>query len=150
MNLWPFRRQPKKPQWTINLHESVMQHNSTVAGAWTVYAGTKALLRMGEHVELDPEAARHASPFDEEYYARDAMAEFWAVHPEETRRVDAYLQLLADVRAAGFIREYVWRFLREPGWPLPAGLRNAEFATWAAENGLSDHRPPTLAFVSGG
>ena len=48
MNLWPFRRQPKKPQFTINLHASV-QHDATVAAAWTTYAGTKALLRMGEY-----------------------------------------------------------------------------------------------------
>ena len=78
------------------------------------------------------------------------MAEFWAVQPEEKRRLDPYLQLLADVRAAGFIREYVWRFLREPSWPEPAGLRSDAFAAWAAENGLAEHRPPTLAFVSGG
>ena len=105
---------------------------------------------MGEYVKLHPEAAGHDSPFDEECYAHDAMAEFWAVQPEEKCRVDAYLRLLADVRAAGFIREYVWRFLREPSWPEPTGLRNDAFAAWAVENGLSEHRPPTLAFVSGG
>ena len=106
---------------------------------------------MGEYVKHHPEAAGHDSPFDEECYARDAMAEFWAVQPEEKRRLDAYhLQLLADVRAAGFIREYVWWFLRESNCAEPAGLRTNAFAAWVAEKGLSEHRPPTLAFVSGG
>jgi hypothetical protein len=149
MNLWPFRRQPKRPQLAINLHGSV-QRNATVAAAWTTYAGTKVLLRMGEYVKLHPETAGHDSPFDEECYARDAMAEFWAVQPEEKRRLDPYLQLLADVRDAGFIREYVWQFLRGPSWSQPADLRPDAFRTWAAENGLSEHRAPTLAFVSGG
>ena len=149
MNVWPFRRQPKKPKLAINLHGSV-QNNATVAAAWTTYAGTKALLRTGEYVKLHPEALGHDSPFDEECYAHDAMAEFWAVQPEEKRRVDAYLQSLANVRGTGFIPEYVWRFLREPSWREPAGLRNDAFSAWAAESGLAKHRPPTLAFVSGG
>jgi len=149
MNFWPFRRQPRKPQLSINLDSSV-QHNATVAAAWTTYAGTKALLRMGEYAKHNPEAQGHDSPFDEECYARDAMAEFWAVQPDEKRRLDAYLQLLANVRAAGFIREYVWRFLREPGWPQPSGLKNDSFDAWAAQNGLCEHRPPTLAFISMG
>src|SRR6476620_3335781 len=113
MNLRPFRRRPTKPKLTINLHRSV-QHSATVAAAWTTYAGTKALLRTGEYVKHFPEAAGHQSPFDEGCYARDAMAEFWAAQPEESRSQDAYLKLLADVRAAGFIGEYVLRFLRQP------------------------------------
>lgn len=150
MNLWPFRRRPKKPKFSINLNADACRHDAAVAAAWTTYAGTKALIRMGEYVKLHPEAAGHDSPFDEECYARDAMAEFWAVQPEEKRLSDGYLQLLTHVRAAGFIREYVWRFLREPGWPEPADLRNEAFNAWALENGLAEHRPPTLAFVSAG
>jgi hypothetical protein len=149
MNLWPFRRKPKKPKFTINLHPSV-QHDPAIAAAWATFGGTKALVRMGEYVKVDPEAAGHDSPFDEECYARDAMAELWAVQPEQKRQADAYLQLLADVRTAGFIREYVWRFLREPEWPEPSGLRNDAFAAWATDNGLLEHRPLTLAFISGG
>jgi len=147
MNLWPFRRRPKQPKFSINLHESVAR-DVTVAAAWTTYGGVKALMRSGEYFTHFPEARGHDSPFDEECYARDAMAEFWAVQPDEKRRLDAYLQLLADVRAAGFIREYVWRFLRDPAWPQPAGLKSEAFDAWAAANGLSDHRPPTLAFVT--
>jgi len=147
MNFRPFRRQPKKWQFAVNLHDAVMQ-NVTIAAAWATYGGTKALVRTGEYARQYPEARGHESPFDEECYARDAMAEFWAVQPPEKRRLDSYLQLLADVRDAGFIREYVWRFLREPGWAEPAGLRNDAFTAWVASKGLADHRPPTLAFVS--
>jgi hypothetical protein len=147
MNIWPFRRQPKKPKFSINLHSS-LRHDVAVAGAWTTYAGTKALLRTGEYVKLYPESQGHDSPFDEECYARNALAEFWAVQPEEKRKSDAYLQLLADIRAAGFIREYVWRFLSQPGWPQPAGLNVDAFAAWTEDYGLSDHQPLTLAILS--
>lgn len=150
MNLWPFRRQSPKPsqaKWAVNLHASV-QRDVTVAAAWTTYAGTKALLRMGEYFKHHPEARGHDSPFDEECYARDAMGEFWGVQTQEKQGVDPYLRSLANVRAAGFIREYVWRFLRDPAWQQPAGLRLAEFEAWCAGNGLTDHRPKTLAFVS--
>jgi len=145
VNLWPFRRQPKKPQYTINLHESV-QHNATIAAAWVTYAGSKALLRRGD---ADP-PPDDTSPFGEECYARDGMAEFWAAQSPEKRKIDEYLQLLADVRAAGFIREYVWRFLRDPSWPQPDGLKLDEFAAWWTARGLTDHRASTLAFVTPG
>src|SRR5688572_13972822 len=121
MKIWPFRKQPQKPKFSINLPASIQ--NVDVAAAWTTYAGTKALLRMGEYVKFHPEAQGHDSPFDEECYARDALAEFWVAQKQENRRADADLQLLADIREAGFIREYVWRFLRDPTWPRPDGLR---------------------------
>ena len=149
MNFWPFSRRPQKPRFAINLHSS-LQHDARLAAAWTTYAGTKALLRTGEYAKLNPEAQGHDSPFDEECYARDAMAEFWAAQPEEIRRVDAYLQLLANVRAAGFIREYVWQFLRDRDWTQPPGLKNDTFSAWCAANGLPGHQAITLAILSPG
>jgi len=148
MNNWPFSRQSKKPKYSINLHGSI--RNATIAAAWTTYAGTKALLRMGEYVKLHPESQGHDSAFDEECYARDALAEFWVAQKQEDHRTDAYLHLLADVRDAGFIREYVWRFAREPAWPEPDGLKTEAFDAWCAGKGLSEHRPLTLAFISAG
>ena len=147
MSFWPFRRQPQEPKWSINLHSSVQRHVS-VAAAWTCYGGTKALARLKENVESNAEVQGYASSFDEECYARDAMAEYWAVQPAETRGVDAYLQLLVSVRSACFIREYVWCFLRQDSWPQPAGLSLDAFAAWCLENGLSQHKPITLAFIS--
>jgi hypothetical protein len=149
MNLWPFRRRAKKPKWTINLHESVAS-DATVAAAWTVYGGVKAMVRTGEYFETAPDARGHDSPFDEECYARDAMAEFWAVQPDAKRATQPYLHLLMSVRDAGFVREYVWRFLRDPAWPRPAGLKEDAFAAWCTKHGFPDHKPPTLAFVTPG
>lgn len=149
MNFWPFRRRSKqqKPQATIQLDRS-LQENPRIAAAWTTYAGTKFLLRRGDYAKVNPNAEGRNSPFDEECFAREELAKFWAAQPEETRREDTYLQLLADVYAAGFIQEYVWRFLRQPNWQEPLGLKHEQFDAWAAENGLADHHPQTLAAIT--
>jgi hypothetical protein len=149
MNWWPFRKQPKKPKWTIRVHGDA-QVNVQTAAAWTVYGGTKALVRMGDYFKLHPEARGHTSPFDEEVYARDALAEHWAVQTPAFQASDRYLYLLVRLREAGLMREYVWSYLRDSTWPEPEGLRLRAFEAWAAEHGLTDHEPRTLASITPG
>ena len=62
MNLWPFRRKAKKPKWTIHVHGGA-QTNAQTAATWAVYAGTKALVRMGDYFELRPEHRGRTTPF---------------------------------------------------------------------------------------
>jgi hypothetical protein len=149
MNLWPFRSQPKKPQWTVHVHGAA-QSNIQTAAAWTVYAGTKALVRMGKYIDLHPESLGRTSPFDEECFARDALAEHWAMQAPDFQRTDPYLHLLVQIRSAGLIREYVWRFLREDGWGEPNGIDVRAFDAWAAKHGLDAHQPVTLAWLTPG
>jgi hypothetical protein len=143
---WLFGRKAKKPKWTINLHGS-LQRSAKLAAAWTVYAGVKSMVRDGSYADDNPEARGKDSPFDEECFARGALAEFWAVQPAEVQATDPYLSLLARVRTAGLIREYVWRYVREPGWRQPPGLDLGKLDTWMATEGAVAHEPLTLAFV---
>jgi hypothetical protein len=145
--IWPFSRERESPKWTINLHPSVAG-NLTVAGAWTTYAGVKVLYRTGQYFETHPEARDHQSPFEEECCARDALAEFWAAQNRDTQRSDTYLHLLMDVRRAGFIREYVWRYLRQADMATPERLNRRAFDAWVCENDLAFHQALTLAFPS--
>jgi hypothetical protein len=147
MNFWPFRTKPKKPRYTVNLHKAAAR-DVAVAAAWTVYGGTIALIRTGDYAADHPEAAGHDSPFDEECYARDAMAEFWQVAAEKKDATEPYLDLLATIRAAGFMREYVWAFLRADSWIQPQNLKLGEFDEWRTAKGLQDHQPQTMAFVT--
>jgi len=147
MKFWPFRHKQEKPRWTIYLHDAV-QSDVTVACAWTTYAGIKTFVRTGEYGEMHPEARGHDSPFDEECYARDGMAEFWAAQKELEQSADPYQHLLVRIRNAGFIREYVWRFLRHESWDGPSGLDLDGFDKWAMENKLAQHEPPTHAFIA--
>lgn len=143
---WLFGRKVKKPKWTINLHGS-LQHSAQLAAAWTVYAGVKLMVRDGGYTDNHPEARGKDSPFEEECFARDALAEFWSVQPAEVQAIDPYLWLLARVRGAGLIREYVWRFLREPSWSAPSGMDVGKIDAWLAAEGVSSHQPVTLSFV---
>jgi hypothetical protein len=144
MKFWPFGPKPKQPKWKINLHGSVTR-DPTIAGAWTTYAGVKVFYRTGKYFETNPEAREHQSPFEEECCARDAMAEFWEAQKRQKQEADAYLQLLVSIRRAGFIREYVWRYLRQDGAATPSRLNLPAFDEWAAERDLAHHKPLTLA-----
>jgi len=52
---------------------------------------------------------------------------------------DAYLDDLEKVSDAGFLREYVWHYLRRDRWKMPPDLRLDEFEPWRNEH-LKDHR----------
>lgn len=143
---WLFGQKAKKPRWTISLHGS-LQQNAQLAAAWTVYAGVKSMVRDGSYADNHPEARGKDSPFEEECFARDALAEFWGVQPAEVQATDPYLRLLAQVRGAGLLREYVWRFLREPSWTAPAGMDAGRIDAWLAGEGERGHQPVTLSFV---
>lgn len=139
---WLFGRKPTKPKWTVVVDASV-RTNQASALAWTLYGGAKAQFRDGQY----PEARGDGSPFAEECFARDVVAEWWGVQPAEFQAQDPYMRLLARLRAAGLLREYVWRFLREPGWAEPPGLDLGRLEAWLMSEGVTDHRPLTLATV---
>jgi hypothetical protein len=86
---WLISRKPKKPKWTINLHGS-LQRNAQLAAAWTVYAGVKSMVRDGSYAEDNPDARGKDTPFDEECFARDALAEFWGVQSPEVQSIDPH------------------------------------------------------------
>jgi hypothetical protein len=146
MNFWPFRRKSKEPMWKV----SVVHDDSgdfTIAAIWSLYGATKIMVRQGDYAREHPEARGRTSAYDEEFFARDAIARNWAARALEEQRTNAYLQLLVRVRQAGLMGEYVWRFFGQRGWREPAGLNLPAFDVWVAANGMKDHRPVTLAWV---
>lgn len=145
-DFWPFRRKNKSPKWTIRIAPEA-QTRVEAAATWVVYGGVKALVRSGEYVELHPESQGKNSPFDEECFARDGMAEHWSVQDPELQAADEYLLLMVQLRDAGLIQEYVWRFLREQSWPEPPGLRIDDLEIWFQQKSIRHHKPKTLAFL---
>jgi hypothetical protein len=143
---WLFGQKKKEPKWSITL-DSSLQHSAQLTAAWIVYAGVKSKVRDGSYTAIKPDAHGKDTPFDEECFARDALAEYWAVQKPEVRTTDPYLNLLAEVRAAGLVREYVWKYLRQPGWPEPPNLALSRLETWMNGMGAAMHDPVTLSFV---
>jgi hypothetical protein len=109
-----------------------------------VYAGTKAMVQSGQYFELHPELRGQDTPFDEESFARDELAAFWESKPQEIQGTDPYLHILANVRQAGLIRDYVWRYLRQDDWREPAGIDAARLDEFLAQRDIKDHEVLTL------
>lgn len=86
--------------------------------------------------------------FEEEVAARDTAVEIYVGLKEKDRDLNvAYFNDLVRVRAAGFIREYVWVYLHRGDWSDPGELRLKEFEDWRRAN-LSGHRAVTYGSIS--
>lgn len=80
--------------------------------------------------------------FEEEVMGRENLAqilkELKELYPEYKDFKDKYLDELFLVHEAGFMREYVWTYLREPFWEEPGDLKLDRFDSWR-KNHLKDH-----------
>ena len=71
-----------------------------------------------------------------------ALTTFRALKRERAPLASAYFSDIDRVEAAGFLREYVWSYLRHTSWTTPADLDIAGFEAWRAEH-LADHKVVT-------
>jgi len=121
-----------------------------VVQSWVAYS----LARSTCQLEHGGDAPSHHRSFECELGPREVLVERWAGRdarrnpdaegaPAPPPQQDEYLDLLVRVRDAGFLAEYVWHYLREPGWKEPEGLRHSAFEAWRAREGLRWHRPRT-------
>lgn len=103
---------------------------------WMTYLMTRAAhaARESESRLLAP-GDREAT-FDEEVRARTvAVGAFRTLQTQSERLESAYFSDLDRVEAAGFLREYVWSYLRQPSWGAPpAGLALKAFEAWRAQH----------------
>ncbi len=114
--------------------------------AWLFYGGSRSLWMDKTFFERNPGAVAYRYSFAEEVEARDACAQVWRDLKAKDGRSDRYLDDLATVQAAGFLREYTRVSFRDPGWSVPEGLRLAEFDQWRQPH-LRNHRPETRVVV---
>jgi hypothetical protein len=91
--------------------------------------------------------------YDEEVFARGEAAKMYRALRSQGKGTDSpYFNDLDKIDAAGFMREYVWQYLRRDSWgAAPDTLRGSEFERWARVN-LTGHTPETrgrVAFQTG-
>ncbi|MEY2440254.1 MAG: hypothetical protein QOI34_1639 [Verrucomicrobiota bacterium] len=88
--------------------------------------------------------------FKEEVFARDLASQAYANQRGKSEKMrDPYWNDLVEVRAKGFMREYIWTYLRRPSWPekeRPAKL--GAFQNWQRQH-LRNHQPQTHGAVKG-
>ncbi len=110
---------------------------------WTAYLYTRAALVAAQSEDVPFAPGEHAASFEEELRARlIAVNLFRQLRRRDRSLESAYFADLDRVEAAGFLREYLWRYLRNPSWSEPDGLKLAEFDAWRTTH-LRQHRPVT-------
>lgn len=110
---------------------------------WLAYLFARAAFAANETAG-GPAVGERESSFDEEVRGRQiALTTFRALKRDSAQPDSAYFNDIDRVEAAGFLREYVWSYLRHPSWKTqPADLDLAGFDAWRAEH-LANHRPVT-------
>jgi tetratricopeptide (TPR) repeat protein len=124
--------------------EAVAQGEAALA-AWIAYGAARAKLfdeRIGHfHNQSGDDYAL-------ELGARAVLADVWA--EKRQMQTNPYLDLLLDVRRAGFLEEYVVTYFAKPGWTIPGDalseLTLAEFGRWGKTR-LANHQAQTLVTV---
>src|SRR5262249_47280810 len=110
---------------------------------WLAYLFARAAFAANETAG-GPAVGERESSFEEEGRGRQiALTTFRALKRDSAQPESAYFNDIDRVEAAGFLREYVWSYLRNASWATkPENLDLAGFETWRATN-LAHHTPVT-------
>lgn len=110
--------------------------------AWLLYAMKRRVYIDVTFYERAPKDSAYRYTFEEELDARDGLAGVWAEMRAKQSLTDPYLDEIAQVYTAGFLKEYVWHCVPHSAWTEPRGLRSTEFSAWLSEK-LPQHRVET-------
>jgi len=114
---------------------------------WATYLYTRAALVAAESSQVALPLGEHTASFDEEVRGRlMAVYLYRQLRREHPAFRSAYFADLSRVEAAGYLREYVWRYLKARSWSQPDGLRLAAFDAWRAVH-LLNHVPRTYGRI---
>ncbi len=126
--------------------EAVEKKSPAALAAWLGYAGARIHFREEHGIPLPTGSESSTPSYEEEVFARDALASLWATL-REGPEPDSYLETLTKVKEAGFLREYVHVFLvRQDSTKGGHTLRLTEFEEWRGLH-LVDHKPETIAAI---
>jgi hypothetical protein len=109
--------------------------------SWLGYAGARSAYRE-QHKLPSPASGEIVPTFDEEVEARGMAALFLSL---SNSHGGSYWDAVVKVQSAGFLKEYVWTYLRRPSWSANQAPKNlAAFEKWRRAN-LKNHKPETRA-----
>lgn len=124
---------------TFYLAESAWTEPDPVLQSWVSYS----LARSTCQLQIGGDNPARASSFGCELTARRLLLQTWLEQKAEAANSsDEYLDDLAQVQAAGYLDEYVARFLEKRHWDLPDDLETRAFSKWQRIH-LQGHEPET-------
>jgi hypothetical protein len=119
------------------------------AGVWMGYLFSR-MKYVSNHGGKYPRVPGVVTPmYEEEVFARSEAALIYRdIRSRNSSMASPYFEDLVKVEAAGFIREYVWTYLKRPEWTAPSEpLRSAEFERWSRDK-LAGHQVQTRGRVA--
>jgi tetratricopeptide (TPR) repeat protein len=125
----------------ISLDPELNKKESVVGSAWLSYGMNKALWRTKNKSGSD---TIYTYTFTEEVDCRKKLSDMWLELKEKDPATDAYLDELSTIVKAGYISEYVWKYLHQPGWTKPSDLKDEEFNSWIQQH-IPNHNCITLS-----
>lgn len=124
---------------TFYLAEYAWTQSDPVLQSWVSYS----LARSTCQLQIGGDNPARASSFECELTARRLLLQTWSEqHAKAPESKDVYLDDLAEVEAAGYLDEYVARFLEKSHWRMPDDLEARAFRKWQRKN-LRSHVPQT-------
>jgi len=116
---------------------------------WTIYLYTRAALAASESDAGPLPLGIRAPSFEGEVRARRvAVGLFRQLERDDPEFGSRYFDDLDRIESAGFMREYVWRYLKQPSWSAaPQGLQLTQFDAWRAVH-LRYHVPVTHGSIA--
>jgi hypothetical protein len=114
---------------------------------WAAYLYTRAAFVAAQSGRIELPLGEHTASFEEEVRGRlIAVYLYRQMRRAQPAFRSAYFAALSRVQAAGYLREYAWRYLRAASWRRPDGLRLAAFDEWRAVH-LRHHVPQTYGRI---
>jgi hypothetical protein len=124
---------------TFYLAERALSDDDPVLQSWVSYSLTRSTCQL----QIGGENPARANSFDCELAAREHLLESWAEkRARHAGASDPYLDQLAGIAEAGFLREYVATYFARRKWQLPTDLDMTGFDAWR-RTALSRHEPET-------
>jgi hypothetical protein len=124
---------------TFYLADVALQDDDPVLQSWVSYSLTRSACQL----QIGGKNPARATSFECEFLARQHLIETWREQRAESDTFNnEYLDDLLGVEQAGFLGEYVARFLRRNSWQLPTMLKMPEFDAWRRQH-LRRHKPQT-------
>jgi tetratricopeptide (TPR) repeat protein len=135
---------PSGDHLAITVDPAAVAQGEHALAAWIAYGAARAKLFEGRQGRVRNQTG---DDFALELAARAALADVWGELRAKADKPNAYLDLLFDVRQAGYLDEYVVTYFARPGWTVPGESLGdfdlAGFTRWG-QTRLRDHQPVTL------
>lgn len=131
---------------TFYLAPQAFTSGDPVIASWVRFS----LMRSACKLEVGGEIPSRVSTFDCEVKGRSHLVDAWQeARIRDGAAQDFYLDALLAVRNAGFLNEYVVRYLGKPSWDVPVALDDVGFDDYRRSY-LRGHRPVTRLIGSWG